>query len=481
MEAGGGTEESETAVAKDCAGWPACKRPTAAGGSISSRGRSATPPAPAWACCCLGPPVRRIRRASIKRRSTALQWLKDNQESDGDLRGEGGGNMYAHGICSIALCEAYALTRDPDLRQPAQRAIDFIVQSQNNGGGCRYDPGQQGDMSVVGWQIMGAQVGPDGVSRRAGEDARPGEEVPRQRRRTRARPCRYDMARYAYQPGTGITEVMTAEAMLCRQYTGWKRTEPAMGTRSAGCSPTTCRPRATTTSTTGTDGTQMMHHYGGEPWKKWNGQVRDLLVASQVRAHRVGRQLEPCRPLGDAGRAYLHHFASLLTLEVYYRHLPSTTPWRRKSAPSSRQGAGAAATGATATARRWIDFFDVHSPGDRGRSRGVFSTCGCARCGRRTRSSTRRPFNLCCRSCAIRRCRNPTSGRCVCPTARRSASRGLAIRRLKLSSSPPSIKDGGGKLLVEHARTLKRRPLTVDVNEQNPACCASTRSAASWW
>src|SRR5690606_21041897 len=83
-----------------------------------------------------------------------LRWLVMMQTNDGDLRGMGSGRMYAHGIASIALCEAYALTNDSSLRGPAQRAIDFIAAAQHKKGGWRYDPGQEGDTSVVGWQLM---------------------------------------------------------------------------------------------------------------------------------------------------------------------------------------------------------------------------------------------------------------------------------------------------------------------------------------
>ena len=30
--------------------------------------------------------------------------------------------------------------------------------------------------------------------------------------------------------------------------------------------------------------TQVMHHYGGERWERWNGRMRDQLVNSQARA-----------------------------------------------------------------------------------------------------------------------------------------------------------------------------------------------------
>ena len=71
----------------------------------------------------------------------------------GGIRGGGIGRMYAHGQCAIVLCEAYALSRDEELREPAQKAIDFIVAAQHKQGGWRYSPRTPGDTSVVGWQL----------------------------------------------------------------------------------------------------------------------------------------------------------------------------------------------------------------------------------------------------------------------------------------------------------------------------------------
>ena len=61
------------------------------------------------------------------------------------------GTMYAQGLSTIALCEAYAMTRDAALKDLAQGAIDFIVYAQDpKGGGWRYMPGQPGDTTVTG-------------------------------------------------------------------------------------------------------------------------------------------------------------------------------------------------------------------------------------------------------------------------------------------------------------------------------------------
>ncbi len=89
--------------------------------------------------------------------SMGLRWLIKNQTADGDLRHtlrSGNPGMYAHGQAAIVLSEAYALTGDEQLRGPAQKAIDFIAAAQHVGGGWRYQPGMEGDTSVLGWQLM---------------------------------------------------------------------------------------------------------------------------------------------------------------------------------------------------------------------------------------------------------------------------------------------------------------------------------------
>src|SRR5690606_23478450 len=81
-------------------------------------------------------------------------WLVTQQHKDGDLAHGIGQNahMYSHGIATIALCEAFALSKDEKLRGPAQRAVAFIVSAQHQGsGGWRYEPNQDADTSVVGW------------------------------------------------------------------------------------------------------------------------------------------------------------------------------------------------------------------------------------------------------------------------------------------------------------------------------------------
>ena len=70
--------------------------------------------------------------------------------------------MYTQGIATMALAEAYGMTNDPNLKEPAQKAVDFLVAGQQKGdgpyggGGWDYSATQTGrnDMSVTGWCIM---------------------------------------------------------------------------------------------------------------------------------------------------------------------------------------------------------------------------------------------------------------------------------------------------------------------------------------
>jgi hypothetical protein len=68
--------------------------------------------------------------------------------------------------------------------------------------------------------------------------------------------------------------------------------------------------------------TQVMHHFGGSAWERWNKEMRDLLVESQAtEGHETGSWYMDGGHSEKGGRLYCTSMATMI-LEVYYRHLP---------------------------------------------------------------------------------------------------------------------------------------------------------------
>ena len=86
------------------------------------------------------------------------------------------GTMYAQGLAALTLCEAYAMTGDRNLQNYAQKSIDFVCAAQHPRGGWRYTPGQPGDTTVTGWQVMALEKRQhDAAQRAAGGDRKSGQ------------------------------------------------------------------------------------------------------------------------------------------------------------------------------------------------------------------------------------------------------------------------------------------------------------------
>lgn len=248
--------------------------------------------------------------------------------------------MYQHGIATIALCEALAmntvviqrtspsveielsdgttvtkedlLVANRQLREAAQAAVNFIISSQTKPqGGWRYQPGTDGDTSVVGWQIMALKSA-----------NMAGLTVPNQ---TFSLAEQYlesvsldDGAFYGYDRPQQSAST-TAVGLLCRMYMGWRRERPAL---ERGVAYLSMQGPDINNMYHNYYATQVIHHWGGEEWERWNAVMRDHLTQTQsFDGHQRG-SWAPADPHGaTAGRHYMTCLATM-TLEVYYRHLP---------------------------------------------------------------------------------------------------------------------------------------------------------------
>lgn len=84
-----------------------------------------------------------------------IKHLLSCARDDGYIVGSKGGNMYCHGMATLALTQAYGMTGDEDVKKVTKKAIDLIIKTQNNEGGWRYDPAPTAaDISVTIMQVM---------------------------------------------------------------------------------------------------------------------------------------------------------------------------------------------------------------------------------------------------------------------------------------------------------------------------------------
>ena len=127
-------------------------------------------------------------------------------------------------------------------------------------------------------------------------------------------------AYYGYREPGKLSGV-TAIGLLCRMYTGWEKDNPALYRGIQYLSET---------GPSKSDvyynyyATQVLHHWGGEEWKKWNAVMRDQLVHTQELGSHEEGSWDPIGkgPSNMAGGRLYTTALSCMILEVYYRHMP---------------------------------------------------------------------------------------------------------------------------------------------------------------
>lgn len=242
-----------------------------------------------------------------------LQWLLAQQNVlTGDLRGlsPAGNAMYDQSIGTLALAEAYGLTKDETLRQAVQSAVFFLVDAQHPTlGAWRYRPLEEPDLSVSGWGIMAlksAEFSGIHVQRRTfdllktflksvslGESGGRFEYMPRQ--------------------STG-TKAMIATGFFCSQL--------------MGLSPNS-RQAFEASSLVGTNGclddayflyygTLSGYQFQGPKWRGWRDSIHRELLAAQATD---GSWLLPKGHIRTGGRVIGTALVAL-SLQAHYRYTP---------------------------------------------------------------------------------------------------------------------------------------------------------------
>lgn len=250
-----------------------------------------------------------------------------------------GGNMYAQGAVLLALAEAYGMTQAPQIKEPLDRCIAAVLQSQKvkkkdpkHIGGWRYKmDSDDADTSVSGWLIMGLKS-----AKLAGADV-PEEAF--------SMASAYLWNMYDDSGGFGYTSpgrrlALTGVGVLCQQFLGHgddRRIKKALDYLKEQKVDWQNPPKIHATALYAWYYvTQAMFQGGGSYWVYWNSQIRDTLVKNQ---QPDGRWDAPANNADNAHGPIYTTTLCCLMLEVYYRYLPIYQEMERRATPPATTSA----------------------------------------------------------------------------------------------------------------------------------------------
>jgi hypothetical protein len=254
--------------------------------------------------------------------------------------------VYGHAIATYALAEAYGLTRSPVLREPVEAAVRVILDGQQNGGGWdhRYQHEKWSDLSVGGWQIQALKAAQTARVQVDGIDPALEKSV------AFVRGMHAGEGRFYYRLGNktpnGDLDYMTGVAVLCMQLAGAADAEEVKAglgyLRDVECSEweegweKTARNKSFNIAYEWYYTTQAVFQKGGSRWSRWNNRFAPMLIGAQ---HPSGAWKPPAESGSEVSKdiIYTTSFCTL-SLEVYYRILPSFKQVRNRAAQFTFEG-----------------------------------------------------------------------------------------------------------------------------------------------
>jgi len=281
----------------------------------------------------------------------AVQWLVSKQKKEGALKGGWVTVMYANGMATQALAEAYGMAKNPEVKKAAQAGVEYLESAQHEYMAWDYYAGKdinlRNDTSVTGWQVMAlksARAAGLKVDELAFEGAvnwlNIGQDLPKDVGDVASDFTGGLMAYQGTKAGGADAHSrslsMTAAAAMMRIFLGQKIDHPGilgpcniMTTKNKdGRNNLPCRNAYVNIPNSGIDyyywyyGTFATFQVGGDPWKKWNAALKETLLGLQRKDGDADGSWDPegTGRIPDGGRVFSTALA-VLSLEVYYRFL----------------------------------------------------------------------------------------------------------------------------------------------------------------
>ena len=259
------------------------------------------------------------------------------------------GNEYSFLITTYALCEAYGMTKNPDLREPAEKCLTRIVKGQNATGGWEYKMGRttRDDISFGGWAMQALKAGKMAGIHPSGLD----ECIKKAIRCLKTR--NYDKkAGYVYTPGS-LGGGLGGVGCLCLQLLGQAKDTTVANALDVMRD---WLPTFEKKHMSGGSCSQYYSYYaaqckyqagmvkGATPanftlWKKWNVAMKDLYPKSIINDKKADGSPVTIKdtkgkdqPVGHwentdvhTTRPVMDTCLTALQLMVYYRYLPTTS------------------------------------------------------------------------------------------------------------------------------------------------------------
>ena len=237
----------------------------------------------------------------------AIDYILKHSQQNGLIARPGSQPMYDHGFATLALAEAYGMSKRKDLEQALLRAVRLIERTQNIRGGWRYQPRPaDDDITVTGCQLMALRA-----ARNAGVNVR---SLVIRKGLDYIKSCARPDGGFSYQPGGGSNKPRTGIGVLLLQLLG--ESESQLVSRGADyLLKNPLRPGETYFYYGLYYCTQAMFQKGGEHWQFWRKNLLETVVPIQSADGSWPKR-------GSSGGIAYATAMAILSLEVEWKLLP---------------------------------------------------------------------------------------------------------------------------------------------------------------